>query len=57
MEPDYQTLIDAIPLMVFVVDEDVRVQDLNAAATAVFGGNGSVVLDRRGGEVLHCLHS
>jgi PAS domain S-box-containing protein len=52
----YRTILDAIPLPIFVVDADVRIQDLNEAAGAVFGLNKGTVLKRRGGEVLHCLH-
>ncbi|MCK9376174.1 MAG: PAS domain-containing protein [Syntrophobacterales bacterium] len=53
----YRDLLDAIPLMIFVVDADVRIQDLNKAAAAVFGLDKGTILKRRGGEVLHCLHS
>lgn len=52
----YRALLNAIPLWAFVVDGDVRVQDLNDAAAAVFAPAKTVVLDRSGGEVLHCLH-
>ena len=53
----YRALLNAIPLWAFVVDEDVRVQDLNDAAAAAFAPAKTVVLDRRGGEVLRCLHA
>jgi PAS domain S-box-containing protein len=53
----YRTILDAMPLMIFVVDDDVRIKDVNTAATAVFGLPKATVLNRRGGEVLHCLHS
>lgn len=53
----YRTILDAIPLPIFVVDEDVRIQELNHAAATVFALNKATVLKRRGGEVLHCLHS
>ena len=52
-----RTLLDAIPLAIFVVDEDVRIHDLNRAAATVFGLEKTIILKRRGGEVLHCLHS
>lgn len=52
----YKTILNAIPLIIFVVDEDVRIHDLNNAAAMVFGSNKATVLKRRGGEVLHCLH-
>ena len=50
-------ILDAMPLMVFVVDDDVRVHHLNQAAAAAFGPNGPGLPKRRGGEVLHCLHA
>ena len=53
----YRTLLDAMPLMIFVVDDDVVVQDLNQAAAAVFGQDKATVINRRGGDVLHCLHA
>ena len=33
----YRKILDAIPLMIFVVDDDVRICDLNVAARTVFG--------------------
>jgi len=51
-----RTILNAIPLAIFVVDEDVRIHDLNNAAATVFGLNKATVMKRRGGEVLHCLH-
>src|SRR5574340_691544 len=53
----YKTILNAIPLVIFVVDEDVRIHDLNNAAATVFGLSKTTVLKRRSGEVLHCLHS
>jgi hypothetical protein len=53
----YQTILNAIPLMIFLVDDDVRIRDLNNAAAAVFGLDRGTILNRRGGEVLHCLHA
>jgi PAS domain S-box-containing protein len=53
----YQTILNAIPLMIFIVDGDVRIRDLNNAAANVFGLDKATVLNRRGGEVFHCLHS
>lgn len=51
-----RAVFDAMPAMVFVVDEDVRIEEYNLAARALLGGDRSVVLRRRAGEVLHCLH-
>jgi hypothetical protein len=53
----YQALLNAIPLWAFVMDDDLRVQDLNDAAAAEFASDKTVVLNRPGGEVLRCLHS
>ncbi len=53
----YRALLNAMPLWAFVVDGDVRVRDLNDAAAAVFAADGAVVLGRRGGEILQCLHA
>ena len=53
----YQTILNAIPLIIFVVDDDVRIRNLNDAAATVFGLDKATVLNRHGGEVLHCLHA
>lgn len=52
----YRALLNALPVWAFVVDAEVRVRDLNDAAAAVFARD-ATVLDRREGEVLHCLHA
>lgn len=52
-----RTLFDAIPAFVFAVDEDVRVLEYNREAAALVGPERSTVLMRRGGDVMHCLHS
>jgi len=53
----YRTILNAIPSPVFIVDEDVRIIDQNEAAAAMSGQEKELVLRRRGGEVLHCIHS
>jgi hypothetical protein len=53
----YRTIMDAIPLWIFVVDEDLRIFDLNKAAAKVFDRDKKLILKVRGGEILHCLHS
>ena len=50
-------LFDAMPMPVFVVDEDVRILECNAAAARLFGPDKQTVVKRRGGEVLHCVHA
>ena len=53
----YKTLLDAIPIPIFVVDEDVRILDYNSAASALLVDSRSIVLRKRSGEGLHCIHS
>lgn len=50
-------LFDTIPLFIFIVDQDVRIHHLNAAASRLLGADKNMVLLKRGGEALHCLHS
>jgi len=52
-----RTILDAIPSLVFVVDDDVRIQEYNAAAAEQLTVQRSLVLIRRGGEVLYCLNA
>lgn len=51
------TVFDALPSMVFVVDQDVRIQEYNAAASALLIAEKKTVLQRRAGDILHCMHS
>jgi hypothetical protein len=53
----YAHLLNAIPVPIFIVDEDVRILDLNVAASTAFGLSKGAICSRRTGEVLHCLHS
>jgi PAS domain-containing protein len=53
----HRVLFDAMPLPVFVVDEDVNVLECNAAAARLFGPDTPAGQQRRGGEVLRCLHA
>ena len=50
-------LFDAMPMPVFVVDEDVRILECNAAAVRLFGPDKQGIIKRRGGEALHCVHA
>ncbi len=50
-------IMNAIPVPIFLVDDDVRILDLNAAASGAFGLQKEAVYHRRGGDALHCLHS
>ena len=50
-------IMNAIPVPIFLVDDDVRILDLNAAASRSFGLSKDSICLRRGGDALHCLHS
>jgi hypothetical protein len=50
-------VFDSLPSIIFVVDDDVRIQEYNTAAAELLLANRSSILKRRGGEVFHCLHS
>lgn len=54
---ELKNIIDAIPSYVFVVDEDVRIIEYNSQAAKLLIDNRESVIFKRGGEVLHCLHS
>lgn len=53
----YQRILDALPVPVLVVDDDVSIVDYNATAAKLLQTDCSAALRRRGGEVLHCLHA
>ena len=53
----FRSVFDAIPSFAFVVDDDVRIQDYNAAAGELLSVERLVIIKRRGGEVLHCIHA
>jgi hypothetical protein len=52
-----RTIFDALPSIIFVVDEDVRIQEYNKAAAEFLKANRSSILKRRGGDVFHCIHT
>jgi len=57
-KPDmFRTVFDVIPSLVFVVDDDVRIMEYNAAVADFLLKKRETIIRRRGGEVLHCLHS
>ncbi len=53
----YKSILDAIPSPIFVAEDDVRLVDCNAAAARLLGAAPELLLRRRGGEVLHCVHA
>jgi len=53
----YRSIVNAMPVPFFVVDGDLRLLDSNAAAAKLLKSEMAHVLHKRGGDVLHCLHS
>ncbi len=53
----FRSMMDAMPTVVLVVDDDVRIIEANQAALGLLGGEASKALHRRGGEVLHCIRA
>ena len=53
----YRAVFDALPSLVFIVDDDVRIYECNAAAENLLGAKSVTVLRKRAGQVLHCLHA
>jgi PAS domain-containing protein len=53
----YLELLEAIPVPLFIVDDDVQVLAVNTAAKEKFGFAREAFYLRRGGEILHCLHA
>lgn len=49
--------IDAMPSMVLIVDDDVRIHLLNSSASTGLGLRIEDIRHRRTGEVLHCIHA
>jgi two-component system cell cycle sensor histidine kinase/response regulator CckA len=52
-----RSLFDAIPSFLFIVDSDVRIFHLNAAAETLLNAERKDVLMKRGGEAMHCIYS
>ncbi len=52
-----KNLFEAIPSPIFIVDSDVQILYLNLAASKTFGLIKEGVFRKRGGDVMHCIHS
>ena len=48
---------DSLPLLAFIVDQDVRVQECNAAASEILSAEKTTIIKQRTGYIFHCLHS
>ena len=53
----HRVLFDAMPLPVFVVDQDVNVLECNAAAARLLKWDRRPAKPAKVGELLHCLHA
>jgi len=49
--------LDAIPAIIMIVDDDVKILDFNRFTTKTFGFSKDAVYMQRGGDVLHCINS
>ena len=55
---DYlRTVFDILPSAIFVVDHELHIYDLNPEAAKLFNIDSGVILQRLGGEVMHCIHA
>ena len=52
-----ERILEAIPLPIFVVDEDVRIFWSNQSAAPLLGMEPRLAYQRRCGEVFHCVHA
>ena len=50
-------VLDAIPSPLLVVDADVQIIGFNLAASTMLSQSPELIIRRRAGEVLHCLHA
>ena len=51
------SILNAMPLPVFVVDDDVKIIAFNQTASQMLAKDPTMILRRRAGEILHCVHS
>ena len=56
-EGQWRAVLDALPVWVLLVDDDVRILDFNRAAADLLGPDAGGAIGRRGGDVLHCIHA
>jgi PAS domain-containing protein len=52
-----RAIFDGIPMPIFIVDEDVRIQDFNTAAEEFLGPQSALALQGQCGEVFHCANA
>lgn len=57
-DPDLiRKIFDSIPALVFVVDDDVSVQEYNEAVAEFLSAERRSIIKHRGGEIFKCVHS
>jgi hypothetical protein len=56
-DPFCRSILNAIPVPVFVVDTDVRIVDHNEAGAKLLAPDNPLVMRQRGGEIWHCIHA
>ena len=52
-----RTIIEIIPVALFIIDDETRIMDFNSSASKLIGKNADNVLYRLCGEALHCFHA
>ena len=53
----YKAVLDSMAAPVFIVEQDVRIVDFNAAAGNILARDKQSVVKQRAGDALRCLHS
>jgi len=53
----YRVILEALPVPVFLVDQEMHIHALNRAAAKLCGDSPETILLRRSGEALRCLHA
>ena len=53
----FRLVLDALPALVLIVDDDVRIHDCNTAVMKLSATQKPAILKQRGGDVLHCIHA
>jgi PAS domain-containing protein len=57
MSDDVRSVLDAMPFMVLLMDDELRIHDANRAAARMLGAEPRDLSQQRPGGVLHCLNA
>ncbi len=52
-----RAIFDALPSLVFIVDEDLKIYEHNKAASDFIGHRGGAILKQKGGDILKCFQA